>query len=254
MLGGCQLGRCNYWSGVPAQPTNFNPDAAPALTAAANPWLVGLTDAEARECCPAARILPLAKDEVLYPQGSRCGSIFCVLQGQVKLSRVSREGDELTVGLLSAGELFGPALAGSDAPEAPETAIGKGAGAVWRVPAAQFRKLLLRHPALALRVIEALALRQRRMERRLECFAFKGAEARLAETMRELSGGFEARCEHGFGRHIRITQQELADLVGASRPVVSTMLNRLRAAGVLGYNREYVCVRGIAAIERLIDP
>jgi CRP-like cAMP-binding protein len=91
------------------------------------------------------------------------------------------------------------------------------------------------------------------MERRLESFAFKRTEARLAETFRELSGGFATRCDHGFGQHLRLTQQELADLVGASRPVVSTILNKLRDKGVLGYNREYVCVRRIEDIEKLID-
>jgi len=113
--------------------------------------------------------------------------------------------------------------------------------------------LLLHHPAVAWEFVSLLALRQGQMERRLESFAFKRTEARLAETFRELSGGFATRCEHGFGRHVRLTQQELADLVGASRPVVSTILNKLRDKGVLGYNREYVCVRGFEDIEKLID-
>ena len=91
------------------------------------------------------------------------------------------------------------------------------------------------------------------MECRLESSAFKRIEARLAETFRELSGGFATRCEHGFGQHVRLTQQELAELVGVSRPVVSTILNKLRHKGVLGYNREYVCVRRIEDIEKLID-
>ncbi|MEW6681634.1 MAG: helix-turn-helix domain-containing protein [Nitrospirota bacterium] len=91
------------------------------------------------------------------------------------------------------------------------------------------------------------------MERRLESFAFKRTEARLAQTFRDLSGGFATRCIHGFGQHLRLTQQELADLVGASRPVVSTILNKLRNKGVLAYNREYVCVRRIEEIAKLID-
>jgi CRP-like cAMP-binding protein len=110
----------------------------------------------------------------------------------------------------------------------------------------------LNYPAIGLRILDVLARRQRQMERRLECFAFKRTEARLAETLRELSRGFEQRCEHGFGLHIRLSQQELADLVGATRPVVSTILNRLRKKGVLGYTREYVCVRAIETIEQLI--
>jgi CRP-like cAMP-binding protein len=91
------------------------------------------------------------------------------------------------------------------------------------------------------------------MERKLESFAFKRTEVRLAQTFRELSGGFATRCNHGFGQHLRLTQQELADLVGASRPVVSTILNKLRDKGVLGYNREYVCVRGIEEIAKVIE-
>jgi CRP-like cAMP-binding protein len=150
------------------------------------------------------------------------------------------------------GEFFGPDLGNPGLTEAQETATAKGSVSVWRVPMKEFQALLLNYPALSLRVLEVLARRQRQMERRLECFAFKRTEARLAETLRELSRGFEPRCEHGFGLHIRLSQQELADLVGATRPVVSTILNRLRKQGVLGYSREYLCVRGIETVAKLI--
>lgn len=120
------------------------------------------------------------------------------------------------------------------------------------MPVEEFQRLLLGQPAFALEFIAKLSRRQRQLERRLEGFAFKRTEARLAETMRELSSGFATRCEHGFGQHLRLTQQELADLVGASRPVISTILNRLREQGVLNYNREYVCVRRFEDLETLI--
>ncbi len=214
--------------------------------------LAGLSLQDVRRCCPTATIRTFRHRVAIYAQGERCSDLFCVLSGQVKLARVDYEGNEFTTGFLTTGELFGSALGGTDSFEAQETATAKGVVSVWQVPADAFRKLMLHHPALCLRVVEVLARRQRQMERRLECFAFKQTEARLAETLRELSGGFERRCEHGFGQHIRLTQQELADLVGASRPVVSTILNRLRKKGVLGYNREYLCVRGIEVIERLI--
>jgi CRP-like cAMP-binding protein len=146
---------------------------------------------------------------------------------------------------MTTGEFFGPALGAQNALQAQETATAKDTVSIWRVAAREFHELLFNQPTLGLRMVDALARRQRQMERRLECFVFKRVEARLAETLRELSGAFEPRCEHGFGLHIRLTQQELADLVGATRPVVSTILNRLRKQGVLGYSREYVCVRAI---------
>jgi len=174
-----------------------------------------------------------------------------VLEGQVTIARTNAEGATLTTAVLGAGDFFGAALGG--ATRTGDSARAKGAVSLWRSPIEEFRRLLNRHPDVAWAFVSTLARRQQQMERRLEGFAFKRVEARLAETFRELSGGFAMRCEHGFGQHLRLSQQELADLVGASRPVVSTILNRLRDKGVLGYNREYVCVRRIEDIEELID-
>jgi predicted transcriptional regulator len=53
-------------------------------------------------------------------------------------------------------------------------------------------------------------------------------------------------------QHLRLTQQELADLVEASRPVVSTILNEHQDEGGLGYNRECI-VRRIEDIEKLVE-
>lgn len=214
------------------------------------PVLAAVPAEDLRRDCPAARIVAIRHRGTIYRQGEPVPSIFCVLEGQVTIARTSHDGANLTTAVWSPGDFFGPALSGAAAAE--DTARAKGAVSIWRAPIGEFRRLLLHHPDASWEFASALARRQRQMERRLEGLAFKRVEARLAETFRELSGGFAMRCEHGFGQHLRLSQQELADLVGASRPVVSTILNRLRDQGVLGYNREYVCVRRIEDIDNLI--
>ena len=215
------------------------------------PLLAGIPPEDLRRDCPTARIVTIRHRGTIYLQGELAGTAFCVLDGQVTIARASSDGATLTTAALGAGDFFGPALSG--AAEAEDTARAKGAVSIWRAPIDELKRLLLHYPAVAWEFVSLLGLRQRQMERRLESFAFKRTRARLAETFRELSGGFATRCEHGFGQHLRLTQQELADLVGASRPVVSTILNELRDKGVLGYNREYVCVRGFEEIAKLID-
>jgi len=215
------------------------------------PLLGKIPPEDLRRDCPNARIVAFRHRGTIYRQGEPARAMFCVLDGQVTIARTNADGATLTTAALGAGDFFGPALSGAAATE--DTARAKGAVSVWRAPVDEFRRLLREHPDASLEFVSILARRQRQMERRLEVFAFKRVEARLAETFRELSGGFATRCEHGFGQHLRLSQQELADLVGASRPVVSTILNRLRDQGVLGYNREYVCVRRIEDIENLIE-
>ena len=215
------------------------------------PLLATIPPEDISRDCPTARIVAIRHRGTIYRQGDPARMVFCVLDGQVTVARVTYDGETLTTAALGAGDFFGPALSG--AAEAEDTARAKGAVSIWRAPIDEFRRLLLQHPTAALDFVSILSQRQARMERRLESLAFKRTEARLAETFRDLSGGFVTRCEHGFGQHLRLTQQELADLVGASRPVVSSILNRFREKGVLGYNREYVCVRRIEDLEDLID-
>ena len=215
------------------------------------PLLAGVPPEIFSRLCPTAKVLRFQHRGTIYRQGERIRTLFCVLHGQVTLARVSRDGAMLTTAALANGDFFGALPDG--AIETEDTAKAKGTVSVWRVPIEEFQRLMLGCPALSWDFAAILARRQRQLQRRLEGFAFRRIEARLAETFRELSGGFATRCEHGFGQHLRLTQQELADLVGASRPVVSTILNRLREKGVLGYNREYVCVRRIEDIESLIE-
>lgn len=212
--------------------------------------LAGVTPEDLRRDCPTARISTVRHRGTIYRQGETARTVYCVLDGQVTIARTSADGAALTTALLGAGDFFGPALTGA---EAEDTARAKGDVSLWRAPIDEFRRLLFRHPEAAWDFISALARRQRQLERRLEGLAFRRVDARLAEIFRDLSGGFAMRCEHGFGQHLRLSQQELADLVGASRPVVSTILNRLRDKGVLGYSRDYVCVRRIEDIEALSD-
>lgn len=216
-----------------------------------SPLLARVPTEHLRRDCPHARIMAVQHRGAIYRQGDRTRDVFCLLDGQVTVARVNASGAILTTAVLLPGDFFGAALAGTS--EAEDTARSKGTVSIWRAPLDEFRLLLLHHADVCLDFATLLAHRQRHLERRLEGFAFKRVEARLAEAFRELSGGFAMRCEHGFGQHLRLSQQELADLVGASRPVVSTILNRLRDKGVLGYSREYVCVRRIEDIDDLID-
>ena len=202
--------------------------------------------------CPSASVQSIKHKSVIYRQGEPCSEVFCILDGQVTLVRVDQEGNQFTTDLLFDGDFLG-AGDGRVIEESPDTAKAKGSVILWRAPASEFCNLLLKNSLFCLRLLQHSSQRQRQADRRYGSIVFMRAEARLAATLRDLSGQFRTRCEHGFGLHLRISQQELADLAGASRPVVSTLLNRLRDQGVLGYSREYICVRDIGVIEKLAE-
>src|SRR5262245_27351236 len=108
------------------------------------PLLAAIPPGELRRDCPTARIATIRHRGTIYRQGQQAGTIFCVLEGQVTLSRDSAGGATITTAALSAGDFFGAALGGASLSE--DTARAKGTAVVWRAPLEEFRRLLQQHP------------------------------------------------------------------------------------------------------------
>ncbi len=98
---------------------------------------------------------------------------------------------------------------------------------------------------LAWHILEGIYTRKQKVERKLRTVLTQPVEVRVIETLIELSEIFGIKCTHGYALEIHLTQQEVADLVGASRSVVSTALNDLRSRGMLDYTREQLCINDV---------
>jgi len=96
-----------------------------------------------------------------------------------------------------------------------------------------------------------LARRQEITERRLYALMTLGVRGRIAVALHDLVGQAGGHCAHGHEVDVPLTQQELAELVGASRPVVSSELNELRREGLLDYARGHICVIDLKALNAL---
>lgn len=188
----------------------------------------------------------------LFKQGDSYPYITLIEQGKVKLTTTTLNGKEVLIDLREAGEFVGHDLA-SPSNSTLETARSLTSLIVCRVHVQEFRNLLAIDSVMAQKVIKILATRERRLKRKLELTNGATVEARLAYAIQQLSDKFDELCEHGYGRHIRVTHQELADMVGASRPTVSLILNKLRQTGILNYNRNYICVENIDGIVKLLS-
>jgi CRP/FNR family transcriptional regulator, cyclic AMP receptor protein len=147
--------------------------------------------------------------------------------------------------LLKSGEIAG-VFSESSSPGYDETARAIGAVVAQRVPAHDLRTAMEVSPQLAIFVAEYLAASKRWLQWRLLRALTQSAEWRLIETLVELAGTFGARCPHGFSLEIRLTQQEIADFIGASRQVVSSILSNLRRRGLLDYTRDMICINDSA--------
>ncbi len=187
----------------------------------------------------------------IYRPGDTADRIYLVRSGRVRLMRLGKGSARSVLSILREGDLFGEILRPEGA-VMEELALASGDTVVWSISGKDFRSLLESRPTLALDIIHALNERMRQLRRRLLGLTFKEVPSRLAELLLMLGEAHGEKCPHGGEVDLRaITQQDLADLVGASRSFVSTLINEMKRDGHLGNVGRTLCLRDQRALKKL---
>lgn len=197
----------------------------------------------------ATRILR-KRGEWLFRQGAAAQSFYILEQGRVKLTQLTADGELVLLRLVMPGDAFGgvAALGQKTYPVSAEAAEDCVA---LRWNGRTIDRLLRRHPQLAMNFIAFLAERLHDMQARYEELATEQVEQRLARMLLRLVQRGGRRVEGGVLIDVRLTRQELAEMIGTSLYTVSRILNRWQEAGVikLRYQRVLVChPHGLVAI------
>jgi CRP-like cAMP-binding protein len=169
---------------------------------------------------------------VIFLPGDPGSSVFFVNGGRVKISRVTRDGKELTLAYRGPGEIFGENCVVDGGPreemaEAMENAL------VSEVPREEFEALLEKHPSIGARLTRVLCQRIRDLEGKMEDLVFKDVNAKLAELLLQLAEDYGVDDERGTLVAMKITHQEMANLIGSTRETVSLTLSQFKKQGLI---------------------
>jgi CRP/FNR family transcriptional regulator, cyclic AMP receptor protein len=208
------------------------------------------TEAELLAVVRVMDLRALERHEQVFQAGAPADRVYFLKEGRVKISRRGRFGRKVTLAILKPGEVFGEGAFTAGAvheheAEALETSI------ICVMTTSEFRALLHRKPALALRVLQNLSQWERLLEQRIADLVFKDVPTRLAETLLALGEYYCQPCAHGLGLELVITQQDLADLIGATRPVVNAALKQFERRGLISLHRQFICFADRDGLRRL---
>jgi CRP/FNR family transcriptional regulator, cyclic AMP receptor protein len=194
----------------------------------------------------------LERREQVFQIGEPTVHIYVVLEGRVKIYRSHRVGRRVTLAILKPGDVFGEDALTVDGVheqgvEALETTT------IGALAAGESRAFLVQKPILVLRVLQNLGQQKRLLERKIADLVFNDVPTRLAEVLLGLAEDYGEACTHGLELELRITQQDLADLIRATRPAVNATLKRFRERGRI-YPRPYViCIADRDGLRRVAE-
>jgi CRP-like cAMP-binding protein len=181
---------------------------------------------------PAPKVVKYRRGEVVFSQGDPGDDIRYIQKGAVKLSVLSRIGKEAVVAMLVPGDFFGEgALAGQ--PIRIGTATATVPSSVLIIEKETMVRLLHEEPAFSDRFISYMLTRNMRIEADLVDQLFNSSEKRLARTLLLLARYGEANPPRTLPK---ISQETLAEMIGATRSRVNFFMNKFRKLGLIEYN------------------
>ncbi len=193
--------------------------------------------------------LKLAKGEVLFNEGEPGEKLYLIDSGKIKLSHASQDGRESIIAVLGSGEMLGE-LSLFDPGPRTATAVAVSGTKVLSMSHDALLPWLVGRPDLAVALLAALARRLRRTNEALADLVFSDVPGRVAKALLELGTKFGEDVPEGLRVDHELTQEELAQLVGASRETVNKALADFSQRGWIRIEQRSVTLLDIDRLER----
>ena len=176
------------------------------------------------------------KRAVIINEGDPADALYIILSGRVKVYAADGEGREIVLLTQGPGEYFGEMMLD----EGPRSAsvMTLEASTFLVIPKASLRQFLVQNPAFAIRLIEKLIHRIRSLTASVKSLALMDVYGRVAGLLLELADEQDG----SWVINERLTQQDIASRVGASREMVSRILKDLADGGYIAVQRDRIVV------------
>lgn len=180
------------------------------------------------------------KNTVMIHEGDRSDSLYVILSGKVKVYSSDEDGKEVILNIQGPGECFGE-LALIDAAPRSASVMTMEPSRISVISRADFERCLAENSGIALELIRSLAQRVRSLTESVKSLALLDVYGRVARTLLDMAS------EEGGGQLVvrqRLTHQDIANMVGASREMVSRIMKDLVNGGYIHVKDKVITIQG----------
>lgn len=194
----------------------------------------------------------IAVGDAVFEQGAPATHFFLLLNGRLKVSQVTPQGEQVIVRMVNPGDLFGiaRALQRSDYP-GTALCVSEAVALCW--PMDLWSPMIEKNPRLAVTAMTTIGQRLQEAHTRIREISTEEVERRVAHAVLRLSE--QAGREEGDGVRIDfpITRQDIAELTGTTLHTVSRILSAWEGRGLVTGGRQKLLVRDVAGLKALAE-
>lgn len=172
------------------------------------------------------------KDENICFEGDKSDTLYIINEGRIKLYKITRNGKEQILHILSEGDFFG------ELNLVKEGEYHFNARAITPVRLCtltneDMKNIVLRRPEIGLKVLEVVGERLSKLETMVQTLATNDAEARLASLLVQLSEENGKRTSQGIEIRLPMNREDMSNLTGVARETISRKLKKLEEQGII---------------------
>jgi CRP-like cAMP-binding protein len=212
----------------------------------------GLSSGEISPIIQNAHRKRIGPDEFFFYQGDPASTVFVLQKGQVKLSQITPDGQQIILRVIGPWSLFAiVALAPSAIYPVSAQAVETSTALAW--PRETMVRFIESTPRLALNAMQIMSNSVQEFQDRYREQATERVERRLARSLLRLAHQTGRKTEKGVVIEIPLTRQDLAEMNGTTLYTVSRILSAWESAGLVVSGREKVTIRSPHALVRIAE-
>lgn len=205
------------------------------------PFFSLLTEAELKLIDDIATDKKFKKGEYIFFEGEAGEKFYIIKDGQVKLTKMIKNGDEQILNIFSSNDIIAEIVA-FDKGNYPASAITMTDTDVIVFDQSELENLILKHPSIGLKLLREMSNRLRRAQQNVRDLALKDSSARVAGLLIFLAEKYGKKKKDKVILDISLTQQELASMIGSSRETVSRVLGQFESEGLIKTSRKKIII------------
>ena len=218
------------------------------------PLFAHLSEAEQALIASELEETPYEKGQYIFREGDPAEWFHIVREGTVKCIKSSPDGRDMTLKVLTPGDLFCCEAAVFGGSPHPGCAKVLDQATVLRIPKKRYLEILKRNPDAAIHVINYLAERLREAQEQAKAMVFHKAERRLASILFALAQKAGIPEQEGIRLQSRLTRRDLADMAGLTVETATRIMGRFKADQILFGTAKRIVIRNIERLKAIASP
>lgn len=215
------------------------------------PLFADLPESQLLEISGLGQTRHFAPKRPVVRQGDSGGDLFVIISGHAKVVTSDADGRDTALNIMGPGEVFGEVSLLDGAPRSA-TIVPLEPCAMLVIQQARFKHFLAVHPEVAFKLLAVLAGRLRRLTERAEDIAFLRVAARLAKRVVQLADDYGQPVEGGGVRVVfKLSQQEIGDLVGATRESANKHIRAWEHKGLVSQESGHLIIHQLDLLRQL---